>query len=76
MTLPADAQAGAATFTASLESLYGVVVKQREHDLPRLSTLRPGLPRPLVAAIEGCLHKAPGDRWQTIRLFNYPLRLE
>ena len=51
------------------ESLYGVVVKQREQDLPRLSTLRPGLPRPLVAAIEGCLHKAPGDRWQSAAEF-------
>jgi hypothetical protein len=51
------------------ESLYGVVVKQREHDLPRLSTLRPGLPRALVGAIEGCLHKAPGDRWQTMAEF-------
>ncbi len=51
------------------ESLYGVVVKQREHDLPRLSTLRPGLPRALVVALEGCLHKAPGDRWQTTAEF-------
>jgi serine/threonine-protein kinase len=51
------------------ESLYGVVVKQREHDLPRLSTLRPGLPRALVVALEGCLHKAPGDRWQTMAEF-------
>lgn len=47
------------------ESLYGIVVKQREQDLPRLSTLRPGLPRPLVQAVEGALHKAPGDRWQS-----------
>lgn len=46
------------------ESLYSIVVKQREHDLPRLSTLRPGLPRPLVQAVEGALHKAPDDRWQ------------
>jgi hypothetical protein len=47
------------------DSLYGIVVKQREQDLPRLSTLRPGLPRPLVQAVEGALHKAPGDRWQS-----------
>jgi serine/threonine-protein kinase len=46
------------------ESLYSVVLKQREQDLPRLSTLRPGLPRGLVRAIEGALHKHPGDRWQ------------
>jgi len=51
------------------ESLYGVVVKQREQDLPRLSTLRPGMPRALVLALEGCLHKAPGDRWQTVAEF-------
>jgi hypothetical protein len=51
------------------ESLYGVVVKQREQDLPRLSTLRPGLPRALVVALEGCLHKAAGDRWQTMAEF-------
>jgi serine/threonine-protein kinase len=51
------------------ESLYGVVVKQREQDLPRLSTLRPGLPRALVVAVEGCLHKAPGDRWQNMAEF-------
>jgi hypothetical protein len=47
------------------DSLYGIVVKQREQDLPRLSTLRPGLPRPLVQAVEGALHKAPGDRWDS-----------
>ena len=47
------------------ESLYGVVVKQREQDLPRLSTLRPGLPRALVVAIEGALHKHPADRWRS-----------
>lgn len=47
------------------DSLYGIVVKQREQDLPRLSTLRPGLPRGLVQAIEGALHKAPGDRWHS-----------
>jgi serine/threonine-protein kinase len=46
------------------DSLYNIVVKQREQDLPRLSTLRPGLPRALVQAIEGALHKAPDDRWQ------------
>ncbi len=46
------------------ESLYSVVLKQREQDLPRLSTLRPGLPRGLVRAIEGALHKHAGDRWQ------------
>jgi uncharacterized protein YecT (DUF1311 family) len=46
------------------ESLYSVVLKQREQDLPRLSTLRTGLPRGLVRAIEGALHKHPGDRWQ------------
>jgi serine/threonine-protein kinase len=51
------------------ESLYGVVVKQREQDLPRLSTLRPGLPRAVLGAIEGCLHKAPGDRWQSAAEF-------
>lgn len=51
------------------ESLYGLVVKQREQDLPRLSTLQPGLPRALVVAIEGCLHKAPGDRWQAVDEF-------
>lgn len=51
------------------ESLYGLVVKQREQDLPRLSTLRPGLPRALVHAIDGCLHKAPSDRWQTVDEF-------
>jgi hypothetical protein len=51
------------------ESLYGVVVKQREQDLPRLSTLRPGLPRALVVALEGCLHKAAGDRWQSMAEF-------
>lgn len=47
------------------DSLYGIVVKQREQDLPRLSTLRPGLPRALVQAVEGALHKAPGDRWDS-----------
>jgi serine/threonine-protein kinase len=46
------------------ESLYRVVMLQREQDLPRLSTLRPGLPRPLVLAIEGALHKHPVDRWR------------
>jgi serine/threonine-protein kinase len=46
------------------ESLYSVVLKQRQQDLPRLSTLRPGLPRSLVFAIEGALHKSPGDRWR------------
>ena len=46
------------------ESLYAVVLKQREQDLPRLSTLQPGLPRTLVLAIEGALHKHPGDRWR------------
>ncbi len=46
------------------ESLYSVVLKQRQQDLPRLSTLRPGLPRALVFAIEGALHKSPGDRWR------------
>ncbi|MDF1505057.1 hypothetical protein PYV61_19055, partial [Roseisolibacter sp. H3M3-2] len=46
------------------ESLYRVVMLQREQDLPRISTLRPGLPRELIAVVEGALHKHPGDRWR------------
>jgi hypothetical protein len=56
------------------ESLYGMVVKQREQDLPRLTTLRPGIPRPLLLAIEGALHKHPYDRWATVDEFLAQLR--
>lgn len=47
------------------ESVAEVVTHQREQDLPRLTTLRPGVPRPLLLAIEGALHKSPGDRWRS-----------
>ncbi|MGZ8455870.1 MAG: serine/threonine-protein kinase [Gemmatirosa sp.] len=58
------------------ESLYSVVLKQRQQDLPRLSTLRPGLPRQLVSAIEGALHKSPGDRWRGADEMLAELRLD
>jgi serine/threonine-protein kinase len=44
-------------------SLQELVLNQQEQDLPRLTTVRPGVPRPLLLAIEGALHKAPSDRW-------------
>ncbi|MBV9919696.1 MAG: serine/threonine protein kinase [Pseudonocardia sp.] len=45
------------------DSLEDVVLHQRSRDLPRLTTVRPGVPRPLLLAIEGALHKQPSDRW-------------
>ena len=46
-------------------SLTEILINQQEQDLPRLTTVRPGVPRPLLLAIEGALHKSPGDRWST-----------
>ena len=45
------------------DSLREIVAHQHGRDLPRLTTLRPGVPRPLLFAIEGALHKQPDDRW-------------
>jgi serine/threonine-protein kinase len=45
------------------DSLREIVADQHGRDLPRLTTLRPGVPRPLLFAIEGALHKQPDDRW-------------
>lgn len=53
--------AGETPFAA--DSLREVVALQHGRDLPRLTTLRPGVPRPLLFAIEGALHKQPNDRW-------------
>lgn len=53
--------AGETPFAA--DSLREIVALQQGRDLPRLTTLRPGVPRPLLFAIEGALHKQPSDRW-------------
>jgi serine/threonine-protein kinase len=58
------------------ESVIEVVEHQRADDLPRLTTLRPGVPRPLLLAIEGAIHKSPGDRWATAKEMLAVLRPE
>ncbi|CAA9354830.1 MAG: Serine/threonine protein kinase, partial [uncultured Gemmatimonadaceae bacterium] len=45
------------------ESLYNVIYKQKHQRLPRLDELRPGIPAPLLYAIEGALLKRREDRW-------------
>jgi alpha-tubulin suppressor-like RCC1 family protein len=45
------------------ENLFNVIYKQKHEPLPRLDTLRPGIPDPLRRAVEGALAKTPDERW-------------
>ncbi len=63
------------------ETLYAVLHKQKHEPLPSLAALRPDIPAYLLAAIDGALAKAPGDRWRDAsefldRLSPTPLVLE
>ena len=51
------------------ESLYGIILKQREVELPSLRKLRPGLPPRVRLAIEGALKKDPESRWNDVPSF-------
>ena len=51
------------------DSLYEVIYKQKHEELPRLTVLRPGIPEPLLFAIEGALHKDRETRWADVDEF-------
>jgi len=51
------------------ESLYSILYKQKNEDLPSLTGARPDAPRALIAAVEGLLHKDPEQRWPNARSF-------
>jgi alpha-tubulin suppressor-like RCC1 family protein len=51
------------------DSLYSVMYKQKNEDLPDLRTVRPDVPENLRRAIEGALGKDPDDRWQDAEAF-------
>ena len=45
------------------QSLYAVLYKQKNEELPRLTELRPGIPERLLFAIESALDKHRDTRW-------------
>jgi serine/threonine protein kinase/alpha-tubulin suppressor-like RCC1 family protein len=45
------------------ESLFNTIYKQKHETLPSLEQIRPGIPRALLRALEGALHKDRHDRW-------------
>jgi alpha-tubulin suppressor-like RCC1 family protein/tRNA A-37 threonylcarbamoyl transferase component Bud32 len=51
------------------ESLYSIIYKQKNEPLPSLAERRPGIPEPLLRAIEGALRKDPAERWAGARQF-------
>ncbi len=51
------------------ESLYSVIAKQKNEDLPSVREIRPGVPDRLVRAIEGATRKSPDDRWKSADAF-------
>jgi serine/threonine protein kinase/uncharacterized protein YecT (DUF1311 family) len=51
------------------DTLYSVIYKQRHEELPRLTELRPGIPAPLLYAIEGALQKHRDERWASVGEF-------
>ena len=51
------------------ESLYGMIAKQKNTQLPSLAERRPGIPATLQIAIEGAVRKSPSGRWQTANDF-------
>ncbi|TVP56565.1 MAG: hypothetical protein EA351_07585 [Gemmatimonadales bacterium] len=51
------------------ESLYSVIAKQKNEDLPSIRESRPDVPDRLVRAIEGATRKYPEDRWKNADAF-------
>jgi alpha-tubulin suppressor-like RCC1 family protein len=51
------------------ESLYAVIFKQKNEDLPPISSLRPDTPDNLLRAIEGAVRKDPAARWKSAEAF-------
>jgi predicted Ser/Thr protein kinase len=51
------------------ESLYGILDRQKHHNLPPLLEVRPDAPRSLVTALQGALRKRTGDRWTSAEEF-------
>jgi alpha-tubulin suppressor-like RCC1 family protein len=51
------------------ESLYAVIFKQKNEELPPITSLRPGTPANLIHAIEGAVRKDPADRWRDAQAF-------
>jgi len=51
------------------DTVYEVIYQQKHDQLPRLTLLTPGIPEPLLFAIEGALHKDPGSRWANAEEF-------
>lgn len=51
------------------ESLFSIIYKQKHEALPSLVERRPGIPEPLLRAIEGALGKDPADRWSSAHEF-------
>src|SRR5688572_8340069 len=51
------------------ESLYSVIAKQKNTQLPPLKERRPGIPAALQLAIDGALRKDREARWQTANEF-------
>jgi len=51
------------------ESLYAVIFKQKNEELPPISNLRPDTPANLLRAIEGAVRKDPAERWKDAEAF-------
>ncbi len=51
------------------ESLYSVIFKQKNEDLPPLRELRPDVPDDLLQVVEGAMRKRPEDRWRSADAF-------
>ena len=51
------------------ESLYAVIFKQKNEELPPISSLRPDTPANLLRAIERAVQKDPADRWKDAEAF-------
>jgi hypothetical protein len=56
------------------ESLFGIIYKQKHHDLAPLTLLRPDTPQRLLLAMEGALQKDPARRWASASEFVEQLR--
>lgn len=47
------------------ESIFSLILKQKQEEPPPLAHVRPDTPEHLERVVQGLLHKEPADRWQS-----------
>ncbi len=56
-------------FPWGTSNLYEILYRQRHTELAPIDELRPGLPAPIVNAVEGALERDPAERWPSAAAF-------